>query len=260
VAEETDGQETGAEAAGADAAAMADTPNIEPAPPPEEPKMEIHKPKPVHNWREFLTEIGVVVIGVCIALAAEQAVEWLHWQSEVKAARAALHTEITANNAIFLTRRLAIAPCLERQAQEAGRILDDLEAKRPPGRFTVFRPENGSLLNFNEWESERAAQTLTHFPREELALIGNYYDQLADEKIWMLNETTAWHELSVLRHPPGGIGVSDILRLRTALENADEDERLIVLNTRRQLSWSGQLGIAAKPYDPAQLADYCKPA
>ena len=176
--------------------------------------------------------------------------EWLHWQSEVKVARAALHAEIADNNAIFLTRRVAIAPCVERQAQEAGRILDDLEAKRPPGRFTAFQPENGSLLNFNEWESERAAQTLTHFPREELALIGRYYDQLADDKSWMLNEAGSWHELSILRHPPGEIDISDILRLRTALENAEEDERLIVLNARRQLSWSGQLGIAAKPFDP----------
>ena len=115
------------------------------------------------------------------------------------------------------------------------------------------------MLNFNEWESERAAQTLTHFPREELALIGRYYDQLAGDQIWMSNESAAWHELSVLRHPPGEIGISDILRLRTALENADEDERLIVLNVRRQLGWSGQLGVAAKPYDPARLAQYCKP-
>jgi N-acyl homoserine lactone hydrolase len=40
------------------------------APLPEEPPMEIHKPKPVHSWRELLTEIGVVAIGVAIALAA----------------------------------------------------------------------------------------------------------------------------------------------------------------------------------------------
>src|SRR5579862_4230189 len=106
---------------------MADTDPPPLTEPTEDPQMEIHKPpKPVRNWREFLGEIGVVVIGVCIALAAEQAVEWLHWQSEVTAARAALHTEIAANNAAFLTRRLAIAPCVERQAQEAGRILDDL--------------------------------------------------------------------------------------------------------------------------------------
>jgi hypothetical protein len=32
--------------------------------------MEIHKPKPFHNWREFLAEIVVVVLGVLIALSA----------------------------------------------------------------------------------------------------------------------------------------------------------------------------------------------
>ena len=68
--------------------------------------------------------------------------------------------------------------------------------------------------------------------------MGSYYDQLADDKIWMLNETNGWHELSVLRHPPGDIGVSDLLRLRTALQDVAEDERLIVLNAQRQLAWS----------------------
>jgi hypothetical protein len=30
---------------------------------------------------EFLKEYAIIVIGVLTALAAEQAVEWLHWQS-----------------------------------------------------------------------------------------------------------------------------------------------------------------------------------
>lgn len=37
--------------------------------------MDIHKPKPIHNWREFLSEIGVIVLGVLIALGAEQSIE-----------------------------------------------------------------------------------------------------------------------------------------------------------------------------------------
>jgi hypothetical protein len=37
--------------------------------------MDIHKPKPIHNFREFLSEIGVIVCGVLIALILEQAVE-----------------------------------------------------------------------------------------------------------------------------------------------------------------------------------------
>src|SRR3954464_2108182 len=68
-----------------DAAAPASSPpsSAPPSATPEEPSVEFHKPKPVHNWREFLAEIGVVVIGVCIALAAEQTVEWLHWRTQV---------------------------------------------------------------------------------------------------------------------------------------------------------------------------------
>lgn len=38
--------------------------------------MEVHhKSHPIHDWREFLKEIGIIVIGVLIALAAEQGVE-----------------------------------------------------------------------------------------------------------------------------------------------------------------------------------------
>jgi homoserine O-acetyltransferase len=44
-------------------------PEAEALPAPEEKKMEIHKLKPVHNWRDFIKEIGTIVIGVCIALA-----------------------------------------------------------------------------------------------------------------------------------------------------------------------------------------------
>jgi hypothetical protein len=123
----------------------------EPASPPEEPPMEIHKPKPVHSWRELLTEIGVIVIGVAIALTAEQAVEWLHWQSEVTAARQAIHDEMGVNNASLFAFRLAIAPCLERQADEAGRILDDLEATRPPSHFMTFHNGYGAALRDSDW-------------------------------------------------------------------------------------------------------------
>ena len=42
--------------------------------------MDIHKPKPWHNVREFLKEYVIIVIGVLTALGAEQTVEWLHWR------------------------------------------------------------------------------------------------------------------------------------------------------------------------------------
>jgi len=32
--------------------------------------MHFHLPKPLHGWREFAGEVGIIVIGVLIALGA----------------------------------------------------------------------------------------------------------------------------------------------------------------------------------------------
>jgi len=42
--------------------------------------MDIHKPKPIRNWRKFLKEVGFIVLGVSIALGGEQAVKYFHWK------------------------------------------------------------------------------------------------------------------------------------------------------------------------------------
>ncbi len=122
--------------------------------------MEIHKPKPVHNWREFLKEVGIIVLGVCIALAAEQAVEWAHWRSEVSVARKALREEIASIDRFYI-RRSEFAPCVARQEQEAGTILDSLEGKGKAVPFAAFHHGSGTLLVDSEWQSERSAQVLT---------------------------------------------------------------------------------------------------
>ena len=46
--------------------------------------MEIHKPNPIHNFREFLKEVGIIVLGVLIALGAEQTVEALPTRSPAR--------------------------------------------------------------------------------------------------------------------------------------------------------------------------------
>ena len=52
--------------------------------------MHFHLPKPLHGWREFVGEVGIIVIGVLIALGAEQVVETLHWRDEVGTFRTAV--------------------------------------------------------------------------------------------------------------------------------------------------------------------------
>ncbi|MBV9549475.1 MAG: hypothetical protein JO256_07360 [Alphaproteobacteria bacterium] len=222
-----------------------------------ESNMEIHKPKPFHNWREFLKEYAIIVLGVATALAAEQAVEWLHWQGEVRAARQAIFAEIADDNDAIFSLRLALAPCLERQADEAGRILDDLEARRPPGHFTTFHAGYATALRDSDWQAERSAQSLTHFPRAELALIGRYYALFGEYATWMTNEREAWRALSVLRRPPKEVTASDLLRLHAVLMTARDTERLIKLNAIRQVNLSRQIGVANVSADQNRREKFC---
>lgn len=45
--------------------------------------MHIHLPKPLHGWRALIGEVGIIVIGVLIALGAEQVVTRVH-EAQIK--------------------------------------------------------------------------------------------------------------------------------------------------------------------------------
>src|SRR4051812_40023471 len=130
--------------------------------------MEIPTPKPIHSWRDFLKEVGIIVLGIVIAIALEQLVQTWHWRGEVNIARQALAAEISANNRNFFARRIAIAPCVRRQIDAADAILTSLKARRRAGSFKTFRRGFTSLITDSEFEAQRASQVLTHFPRDEL--------------------------------------------------------------------------------------------
>ena len=57
--------------------------------------MHFHLPKPLHGWRAFIGEVGIIVLGVLIALSAGEIVEALHWRAEVAEARRAMAVELS---------------------------------------------------------------------------------------------------------------------------------------------------------------------
>ena len=75
--------------------------------------MEIHKPKPTHNWREFLSEIAVVVLGVVIALTAEQIVQRLEMRAKVHHAEELMRFEFESDDGPQVYERLALSPCID---------------------------------------------------------------------------------------------------------------------------------------------------
>jgi hypothetical protein len=84
--------------------------------------MHFHLPKPLHGWREFAGEVGIIVIGVLIALGAEQAVSSLHDRSEARHAEENVVSEVEQDLDIF-RRRAAIKPCIDRRLDEIEQLI-----------------------------------------------------------------------------------------------------------------------------------------
>ena len=136
--------------------------------------MDIHKPKPWHGLREFLKEYLIIVVGVLTALAAEQAVEWLHWQAEVAHTRAALRQELSLALG-DIARRIELAPCVTRRSDELQTWLDEsrrggpLRPSAPIGRVA----SNGAISEV--WESVKASPVSGHLPEAERLQFARLY-------------------------------------------------------------------------------------
>ena len=146
--------------------------------------MDIHKPKPWHNVREFLKEYVIIVVGVLTALGAEQAVEWLHWRHEVAQAHTNLHDELQNN-----------ARSLRLSAIEDGCVLNRLweyVAWSKGGPKPAFiRIAGFPTLGDSVWEVVKAGQVATHLPLNERVAYSRLYTATANEMIVLMEVRAA---------------------------------------------------------------------
>src|SRR3982750_4294577 len=181
--------------------------------------MHVHLPKPLHGWREFIGEVGVIVLGVLIAIALEQLVESIHWRNQVGEARTALGEEMAHTNRAF-AYRVAAHDCIAGRLSKLNDIVERAAKHDPTPLVHEVIPDIGNALSTSVWETSRAAQTLTHFSRDQLRLYGSYYMQVANVQAFMGQEVQDWGVIKVLQGDPDRLGPSDISGLRVAIQHA----------------------------------------
>jgi hypothetical protein len=77
--------------------------------------MHFHLPKPLHGWREFAGEVGIIVVGVLIALGAEQLVSSFDMKLKVRRAEAAMRLELAEDDGPQAYGRMLTGGCLDAQ-------------------------------------------------------------------------------------------------------------------------------------------------
>ena len=181
--------------------------------------MDEQKPKPARKWRSFLLEFGTIVLGVSVALAAQQAADWWRWRGDVAQAREVIATEIASNltGAILRVRTLE---CGEQRLNDLTKILDDAarSGNLPPVGY--IRQAAKNLWRTSAWDSIVASEITTHFPRQELANLGALYKLVQRIDQHYVTEFTAWGDLYAMVGPGRRLDPALEAQLRIALVRA----------------------------------------
>jgi hypothetical protein len=214
--------------------------------------MHFHLPKPLHGWREFVGEVGIIVVGVLIALSAEQLVENWHWRSEVRESDQRLRAEITYDLSDAY-ERFAIEPCLRPRLVE---LRDELlkSGSEWPGsraRFandvyhsefpSVYRTPNRPWSQ-DAWRTLLNGETLGHFDAARVQEFSALHDTIDELYHTQAVEVDAAATLGDLAFAGPLSPIDRRASLKTVARLDELDARMIYL-ARMLLDEAGKAGI-----------------
>ena len=208
--------------------------------------MHVHLPKPMHGWRALAGEVGIIVLGVLIALAAEQIVETLHWKRVLEDYRAALHEEVAHNIATY-TYRMSQDRCADARADELQRWLDSWRTGHPlDSHGPIGIPQ--SLMVFNGVWSSRSEEIASRMPLAEQLAYSKLYDRFSANEAHRLAERAVWLALDSYEDA-NELSHEDLIRLQGLINEARYRQRSFDINAVRYTADATALHIRAEP-DP----------
>jgi hypothetical protein len=161
--------------------------------------MHFHLPKPLHGWRAFAGEVGIIVIGVLIALGAEQFAESVHQHGEARAARENVVGEIEQNLDIF-RRRAEIQPCIDRRLDEVEQLVRSAPAQLPRPLW-IGRPQVFEFYT-QRWNTASSGGRTSLLATEQQASLALFYSRFSASEQGEQIEQLAWARLRSLEVLP----------------------------------------------------------
>ena len=159
--------------------------------------MHLHLPKPLHGWRAFAGEVGIIVVGVLIALGAEQAVEAVHKRSEAREARSEIEAEVVTDITRIKQRAFA-ADCVDARLNEMDEIIDGQKADGAIRRPSLIGRPPRYAIETTRWDAASQSGRVSLLPSDWQAQFGFLYTTLRYHSQMNTEEETVWSRLNAL--------------------------------------------------------------
>jgi hypothetical protein len=185
----------------------------------QEAPVDIHKPKPVHSLRELLSEVGVIVIGILIALGLEQAVEAMHWRHQAEGAERALGRELSETYG-QASERVLVSDCVDQRLDQLAAVVDTAERNgRLPALGDIAMPP-ARTWSTGVWQSTLSGQTAEHMSEESrnaYSVIYGFSTMLSGANA---REMDAWTRLYAMVGPGRTLTPVEAVSLRNGISEA----------------------------------------
>jgi hypothetical protein len=187
------------------------------------------------GWREFLTEVGIVVLGVLIALAADQWVQSYRNQQDERYTEAALKAELY-EAARFAAERLILEKCLSDRLAQVSAKLDGVRGQWSADRLVpsaaglnralpvVYRTPKRPWVT-DAWQVAVSSATLQYLPKDRVRSYSKLYNFIAN-----LRQTNEQEYASAARLGP--LAVDRILNSQQVYDAQVTLSELDAMNTR----------------------------
>lgn len=197
--------------------------------------------RPAKGWRAFAGEVGVIVLGVLIALGAQQVAETVNQRREAAETRAALTTEIKETLALLELRRAA-QPCIDKRLGEVRAIVNDwgrtgsFKTPRWVAQATWF------AVRTARFDAAQSAGRLALLPSEEQYRLGLIIGGLQNFQGVQIREIQAWSTLRMLQSGADALSASDRTQVRMALQDASLLNHLAKISVGQTLTQAASYG------------------
>jgi hypothetical protein len=208
-----------------------------------------HLPKPPGNWREFLIEIAVIVIGVGLALGAEELVSDYHANKEVATVQESLNDELS--DSLFASlERTKIADCQKR-------VLDRLDAvahQAGSGPIGDIPASPMRLWGSAAWDAAVASGIVEEMPHDDRHAYAQLFSVVRTMKEWNTRERELWAIIRAYERRPPATDDSRH-RFAEAVSQLRSLNGVMALAARQFVDTAKPLNLQLSPADVAELRE-----
>ena len=185
--------------------------------------------KPWHDWRNDARELAIVVVGVLIALLAQQVVQGWEWKDKVAAAERAMRHEMLWDNGPQLYQRAVMHPCA---VQRLDAIRVAVEGGKPRGQIAALIGSYWVPYFSYDSVARDAANTsdiASHMPAQTMDLYAIIYTQMPPMTRDSEREAADLAQLRALSRSGGMLSPMEQEKILSAVEALRGDDHLMWL-------------------------------